>query len=271
MQSAQFRLHAEIEQRHWWFVGRRRILRALVERLVAPGARIVDVGCGTGANLASLADGYRCLGIDTSAEAIGFARQRFPEVEFRCGFAPEDLGEAAAEAELFLLLDVLEHVADDRQLLTRLITAARPGAKFLITVPADPALWSRHDESFGHYRRYDRQTFATLLSDLPAEVELRSAFNARLYWPIRGARAWGRLRQGAWGRDETDFSLPPWPANGLLTWLFAGERRRLLGALSHRRPGYARGVSLLAVLRRTADVPELPAESTQLSAIGARG
>lgn len=271
MQSAQFKLHAEIEDRHWWFVGRRRVLRALVERLVAPGGRIIDVGCGAGANLAALADRYECLGIDTSAEAVGLARQRFPDVDFRCGRAPDDLGEAARAADLFLLLDVLEHVADDRALLERLLAAARVGAQLLITVPADPRLWSRHDESFGHFRRYDRQTFAALLADLPARVELVSAFNARLYWPIRAARRWSQGRARSWGREQTDFALPPWPANALLTALFAGERRRLLAALSRRGPGYAQGVSWMAVLRREeAAAPAAPA-ARPLSASGACG
>ena len=69
MQSPQFLLHADIEQRHWWFVARRRIMRRLVNRVVRPGpdVTVVDVGCGTGANIASLTDAYRCVGIDTSA------------------------------------------------------------------------------------------------------------------------------------------------------------------------------------------------------------
>ncbi|HEY2251089.1 MAG TPA: class I SAM-dependent methyltransferase, partial [Planctomycetaceae bacterium] len=84
MQSAQFQLHAEIEERHWWFVARRRILRAIVEQLVPPSseATVIDVGCGTGANLASLAADYRCIGVDTSSEAIRLARKRFPAVRF---------------------------------------------------------------------------------------------------------------------------------------------------------------------------------------------
>ena len=93
MQSEQFQLHAEIEERHWWFVARRRIVRQLVETVLPPnaGKTVIDVGCGTGANIAALADGYRTIGIDTSAEAIELARTRFPQTEFTCGFAPDSL------------------------------------------------------------------------------------------------------------------------------------------------------------------------------------
>ena len=79
MRHDQFCLHAEVEDRHWWFVGRRRIIGRLVEETLPPdrNATVIDVGCGTGGNIASLADRYDCLGIDTSHEAVELARQGF--------------------------------------------------------------------------------------------------------------------------------------------------------------------------------------------------
>ena len=105
MQHEQFQLHADIEERHWWFVGRRRILCRLVAEVLPPSpqAAIVDVGCGTGGNIAALADRYPCVGIDTSAEAIELARRRFPKVQFIAGRAPNDLGELAGRLGCFLL------------------------------------------------------------------------------------------------------------------------------------------------------------------------
>ena len=84
MQTAQYQLHADIEQRHWWFVGRRRIMTRLAAEILPPSPRslVIDVGCGTGANIAALADRYACVGIDTSAEAIQLAQLDFP----KCGF-----------------------------------------------------------------------------------------------------------------------------------------------------------------------------------------
>ena len=103
---------------------------------------IVDVGCGTGGNLAALGRRYRCVGIDTSVEAVELAQRRFPQVQFIAGRAPQDLGELAAQAQLFLLTDVLEHVPDDYVMLSELLAAACPGSHFLVTVPADESLWS---------------------------------------------------------------------------------------------------------------------------------
>jgi SAM-dependent methyltransferase len=253
MQVEQFQLHAEIEQRHWWFVARRRIVRALVEQLLPAKQehRIIDVGCGTGANVAALADGYQCLGIDTSSDAIALAQQRFPQVRFECGFAPADVLGDFAKADLVMLNDVLEHVPNDYELLAQLVEAAKPGAYFLITVPADMALWSQHDESFGHYRRYDLDRFRNVWASLPVDELLASPFNARLYPLVRWVRVNNRKRGHARGTAGTDFEMPLPPVNWGLQTLFASESRRLVRRL-HRQttPAFRYGVSLVAILQK---------------------
>ncbi len=253
MQSEQFQLHAEIEQRHWWFVARRQILRRLAAELIPPSAQtmVVDIGCGTGANIGALAGDYRCVGIDTSAEAIELAERRFPEVEFLTGRAPHDLGVRMGQARLFVMTDVLEHVADDFAMLSELLGAASPGSYFLLTVPADESLWSEHDESFGHYRRYHRERLASLWAGLPVDTLLLSYFNSRLMPVIRAIRARNRRRGKASGHCGTDFWIPPGPINGALRAVMAGESKRLLGMIrGQASQDYPRGASLIAVLRR---------------------
>ena len=227
MQTAQFQLHAEIEQRHWWFVARRRIVRKLIGSVLPPNPEttLIDVGCGTGANLAALADDYRCVGIDTSAEAIELARRRFLRVTFLDGFAPRDVpAEILKDARLVLMTDVLEHVPDDYALLSELLAAVQPGTYFLLTVPADPALWSPHDESFGHYRRYRLTDFQSLWAGLPVDTHMVSYFNARLRPVIKSVRWWNRFRRQSAGAAGTDFSLPSGPVNRLLSAVFGGGR-----------------------------------------------
>ena len=254
MQHEQFQLHADIEQRHWWFVGRRRILCRLVAEVLTPSPEttIVDVGCGTGGNIAALADRYRCVGIDTSVEAVELARRRFPQVRFIAGRAPGDLGELAGQARLFLLTDVLEHISDDYAMLSELLAATSPGCYFLLTVPADESLWSGHDESFGHYRRYDRARLEGVWAGLPVTTLLVSHFNSRLLPVVRRVRAWHRRRGRAAGRAGTDFWLPGRPANWLLMHIFASETGRLAAALHRQTRGYRAGASLVALLRREA-------------------
>lgn len=266
----QFRLHAEIEDRHWWFVARRQILRRLVEQLVppSPAAKLIDVGCGTGGNIGGFADAYDCLGIDTSSDAIQWAAQRFPEVKFVQGFAPGDIFDAMGEADLVMLNDVLEHVEDDFGLLGNLITSMRPGAYLLLTVPADRQLWSEHDVSFGHFRRYTQTRLRRVWSELNVDVRLVSHFNTRLYLPVRAVRTWTRLRGKALGAAGTDFAIPPAPLNRLLTRLFAGESERLSDILQGQpRHGYRRGVSLIAVLQRQAKATTAPAAARDMGVL----
>ena len=252
MRAEQFDLHADIEDRHWWFVGRRRIMSRLLREVLppSPDTTVVDIGCGAGGNLAAIARDYRCVGIDPSGHAIDLARRRFPGVGFVHGFAPRDLVAEMASARAVLLMDVLEHVEDDRRLLSDVVAATPAGAVLLLTVPADAALWGPHDEVFGHFRRYDLAGFGRLWAGLPVGEMLVSYYNSRLYRAVRAVRAMGRLRGRALGHAGTDFRMPAPPLNAALTRVFAGEADRLVEALHQRRRGFARGVSLIALLRR---------------------
>ena len=258
MQTDQFQLHADIEDRHWWFCGRRRIVRRLLAEIVPPGngRRIVDVGCGTGANIASLADVYACHGIDPSAEGIRLAKARFPGVQFTCGLAPEAFGSAERDADVMLAMDVMEHVSDDFLLASSLLAVLKPGGHLLVTVPADETLWSPHDVNFGHYRRYNRERLEQVWRGLPVTPLLVSHYMARLLPVVRTVRAVNRWRGRSAGAAGTDFAMPPRWLNGLLEGTFAGEADRLVMAMREPRRAYPRGVSLIAILRREAGVIE---------------
>jgi 2-polyprenyl-3-methyl-5-hydroxy-6-metoxy-1,4-benzoquinol methylase len=254
MKCEQFDLHADIEERHWWFVARRRILREVVATILPPSRQttIVDVGCGTGANLAALADDYNCVGIDTSSDAIRLASERFGQAHFVCGNAFE-MQSILASANLIMLNDVLEHVQDDFRMLAELVSCANPGCHFLITVPADMNLWSEHDKSFGHFRRYSKHRLEQVWFGLPVHAMFVSHFNARLYPVVRAVRSVSQWRGKSAGRAGTDFNLPRPVVNGLLERVFAGERRVLRNLAEGRQQApYRRGVSLMAVLRRKA-------------------
>jgi SAM-dependent methyltransferase len=245
-------------------------LRTLVEKLLPPSraTTVIDVGCGTGANLAYLDQKYRGLGIDTSADAIRLARKRFPGVEFIKGYAPADLGHWIDDARLITCMDVLEHVPDDFSLFSSLVAAVQPGTIMLITVPAEPRLWARHDESYGHYRRYETRRLVQIWEGLPIEPLMVSHFNSRLYPVIRAVRTVNRWRGNdrVVGRDGTDMALPAPPANRVLESIFAGESRTLCRALDGRGRGYRRGVSLMAVLRRLPGVSEMRGKPAGLAA-----
>jgi SAM-dependent methyltransferase len=227
-------------------------MRDLVGEVLRPSPTsiVVDVGCGTGANLGALSSQYRCIGVDTSAEAIELAKARFPRVQFICGSAPGDVRHVLDRARVVMMMDVLEHVADDFALFSEVMAATNPGTYFLLTVPADPLLWSQHDVSFGHYRRYQRSRLEELWSGQPVRPLFVSHYNSRLFPAIKLVRALGRRRGRAAGEAGTDFRMPSSVVNRLLARVFAGESKRLQDVFRRDRPGYSFGVSLIALLRR---------------------
>ncbi len=169
---------------------------------------IVDVGCGTGANLAALSDQYSCVGIDTSSEAdVAWLPNALAQSSFVCGTAYE-MPDDSCCGRLIMLNDVLEHVRDDFRMLSELLSRATPGCHFLMTVPADLALWSRHDESFGHYRRYSKHRLEQVWQGLPVACDIRLALQRRLYPLSEPCDAWANGGAKVHGRAGTDFTLP---------------------------------------------------------------
>ena len=197
MDPASYEIEAQVERDHWWFRGRRRILATFLDGLDPPlpaGATVLDVGCGTGANTAVLADrGRRVVGVDASPIAHRLRR--------RAGWAggvravSGTLPFADATFDLVAALDVLEHLDDDRAAIHELRRVARPGAVVLIFVPALRLLWGLQDEHAHHRRRYSRAGLRALVSAAGFEVERITYFNSLLFAPILAARLAMRIRR----------------------------------------------------------------------------
>jgi SAM-dependent methyltransferase len=254
MTTEQFDLHASIEDKHWWFAGRRRIVSKLIRSHTpaSEGTTIVDVGCGTGGMVGALVREYDCVGLDPSREAVSMAQARFPQARFICGNDLKLIGHLKERSNLYLLLDVLEHLSDDSRFFSEFFGALAPGSSILLTVPADMSLWSPHDINYGHYRRYDKIRLAQVWSDLPVEVLLFSYFNATLYPLVKAVRLFTQLRGRSWGYAGTDLSLPPALLNRLLTTILGREADRLVNVLQGRGTrDFSFGVSLIALLKKT--------------------
>jgi hypothetical protein len=118
------------------------------------------------------------------------------------------------------------------------------------------SLWSKHDETFGHYRRYDAARFAQIWEGLPVETLLLSHYNTRLYPLVKAVRQFNRVFRRSAGQHGTDFSLPSKPVNWTFENIFSGEGEMLFDMLTQGEESYERGVSLIAVLRRKAGVIE---------------
>ena len=182
-------LHAMLasDERHWWYRGRRRILRAELDRLeLPPGARILDAGSGSGRTLDELATYGSAAGVDLSAAAVAAARARGHE-DVRLG-ALERLPYPAERFDLVTCLDVLEHVPDDVAALREIRRVTRPGGRLLVTVPAYPLLWSAHDERNLHYRRYGWRALRDAAEAAGWEPVRTTHFNTLLLAPAAAVR-----------------------------------------------------------------------------------
>lgn len=232
---------ARLDGQHWWFTARRRILDGIIERVVRPpsGARILELGAGTGHNLAMLSrfGTVEASELDPIARELASERLGKPVV----AAALPDLSMFPANSyDLVALLDVLEHVPDDKGSLGAIQDLLKPGGALLLTVPINPWMWSAHDVAHHHHRRYRKQEIAALAGDAGYEIELLSPFNSLLFPPIAAVRLVGKLT----GKDDSDDALPSGPVNRLLDGIF-GLERGLVG-----RVPMPFGVSLVAVLRR---------------------
>jgi SAM-dependent methyltransferase len=238
----------EIEDKHWWFVGRRQVLLAILDRYLKPGntqrvpGRILDVGCGTGTMLGYLSRYGQAQGIDADEEAVRFCRERGVSnvQQVTASILPfED-----STFDLVTMLDVLEHIDDDAGTLRELHRVLRPGGMLLISVPAYRFLWGPQDEISNHKRRYVAGLLRERLVEAGFRVRRLSYFNTFLFPVIAAIRLLRPYRPGS-PNLKSDFTMTrSGPANALLGRIFALEAP----IVEHVNLPF--GVSILALARK---------------------
>lgn len=226
--------YAEIQDRHWWFVGRRRIIGSFLEARLDPapsaGRRILDIGCGTGTMLGELRRFGDVYGVDTEAAAVEFCHdQGESQVELAAG---DTVPHPDASFDLVSLLDVIEHVEDDQTLLGEARRVLRPGGHLLVTVPAFEWMWGEQDVIAHHVRRYTSRQLRDSLQRAGFDIGVLTHFNTILFPPIAAIRLAKRALPDP-EQVHSDFELnKPGRLNSVLTRIFAAEapwvaRRRL--------------------------------------------
>lgn len=252
MKDSLYDLHKQIEEKHWWFTARRQIIYKILARIAPPkkNLTLVNIGCGTGGDLSYLTCSYRCIGIDSSKTAVAATEKRAPNATVILGSNAEAVPQRLEhEKRLWLFLDVLEHIKEAHNFFLNYAQLMEPGETVIITVPANPKLWSAHDESFGHYRRYTDKTLQLIWNKLSFNCLLMSYFNTRLYpliWLIRNIE---NIIGKKTGKEGSDFQLLPDSLNTILHKIFYNEHRRILEIMDGGAP-YRYGTSLLAVLTK---------------------
>ena len=243
MQSHHYPILYQVEETHWWYVGRRRIIQSLVEKICTtlntPNPRILDVGCGTGANLKMLAAYGRAEGVDISPQAVDFCRERGLD-SVKLG-AIEQLPYESGSFELVTALDVVEHLDDDVAGLREIRRVLRRDGRLLLFVPAFMFLWGVQDDVSNHRRRYTLPRLLRAAEAAGFSIEWSSYANISFFLPVllvRSVMRWLNLRAA------TEYGINISLMNGPFSWLFAAERF----ILKHGRIPF--GVSAVCIARR---------------------
>jgi SAM-dependent methyltransferase len=245
MNSEEYANLDRVERDHWYYSGKRRIVREWLDRTgpPRPDQLLLDCGAGTGRFALEMQERCRVLVLDDHEEALRLLRRRF---------RPEQVLSLKGDAvplpdgllDFVTALDVLEHVPDDSAVVRGFHRLLKPGGVAAITVPAGMALWSDWDEALHHFRRYNRAQLRDLFPAGDWEILHLNYTNVVVYPAVWLVRRWRRGKSRPAGREgvRTEDRIPsPW-LNRLLRALFVG--------MAHSRFPFPFGVSLLLVARR---------------------
>jgi SAM-dependent methyltransferase len=232
-----------MEGTHWWFAGRRQIISGFIERIcegLTRRPRILDVGCGTGANLEMLANFGDAEGVDVSTEALSFCKQRGLQ-SVRLGEA-EKLPYPDQTFDLVTGLDVVEHLDDDLAGLREMRRVLKPGGRALLFVPAFMFLWGVQDDVSNHRRRYTMKQLKETLRKAGFEIDRATFANITFFMPTLLGRVLMRI---------TGFR--PASENNLTIGFLNKPLGMILGAESFwlRHLNLPLGVSAICVARRS--------------------
>lgn len=258
MQQHTYAIMDEVEGSHWWFVGRRKILESFLKKIVdrlefqlqlasrdeeptkvgTLNLRILDVGCGTGANIEMLSQYGDAEGVDVSDDALEFCRRKGLTVQK--GLA-ETLPYADESFDLTTALDVIEHLDDDVAGLKEMFRVTKSGGYSLFFVPAFMWLWGVQDDISNHRIRYTRKQIAERIEKAGYKIERATYANWTFFTPILAGRTVMKLT-GIKPESENNITINA--LNSPLGKLFGAERFWL------RHFNFPLGVSIVVVAKK---------------------
>lgn len=211
----------ELSDSHWWFVGRSKIIKSVLNKYLVKNTsnHILEIGCGSGSNLKLLSQlgKLEAFELDQSSRSHAIKKNN---INVKYGKLPYDISFNKKYDSIFLL-DVLEHIEEDSESILSIHRALNIKGKLIITVPAFMFLWSKHDVSSGHKRRYTKHALNQLLEKSGFKIKYSSYFNFFLFPLIFFIRLKNKLIKKI---DENDFKKENIFINFILKSIFSFEK-----------------------------------------------
>jgi len=247
VQLKEYELVRQVQGRHWWWIGREKIIDTLVDRYLDTSVKfeIADVGCGFGANISMLRKYGDVTGLELNDEAINTVKVRWGDSVNTVNWqSPNPL---VMKFNFMLLADVLEHIPDDKGAIDWINEHLLENGYALITVPAHKFLWTQMDDVLHHHRRYTRKTLLELF-DNRFEIVYCSYYNMFLF-PVKVCfvlfdRLKSMLFPSAVKRSYND--MPPPIVNSIFKQILMLESSVI------RRTTIPFGISLVCLVRKKA-------------------
>ena len=233
----------EQESSYWWHKGRRIVMESLLDKAIGKGAglKILDVGCGTGANLTLFRKFGKVSGVDASLEAVEYCRQR--------GF--KDIAQGRAEVlsfpdrafDMVTAVELLEHMKNDEEVLKEFSRVLKSEGKLFLTVPAYQFLWTEHDEALEHVKRYTLGELKEKIMRAGFEIE-KGTYMVTFTSPLFIYRVFKELFRRKEKPSKTSYVTLPKFLNTILVYPFVWEAQIL------RYANLPFGTSVLCIARK---------------------
>ncbi len=247
MKKITYDIEWNLERTHWWFIGRRRLLKFLLSYLsIRRDSTVIDVGCGVGSNLPLIKSmGFKVIGIDSECYSLSYAKNLSGTLLINGDVLK--LPFKSNSTELIIATDILEHLDDDSMGIKEIRRALTPEGNLILTVPAFKSLWGIQDVVGMHKRRYSKDELLEKIEREGFIVLKSSYFNFFLFFPILLGRRLIRLL-GLKIESENKINSPL--INFFLEALFSIEPYLL------RYLSFPFGVSVFCIARKIRDANE---------------
>lgn len=203
MEKYTYQKMSDNEDSFWWYVARRKIINNAIRDLNINTETILEIGSGTGGNVNFLKKLGKYTGLEKENIAIDLSKKKHKDQKFIKSDIPQDLIKIGNKYDLIAMFDVIEHIENDTETLGKVKLLLKKGGTIILTTPAHPFLWSYHDETHHHFRRYTKKKLKDICIENDLIIHYHSYFNFFLFPIILLVRFYHKIK-----KDRTTDDVP---------------------------------------------------------------